>query len=323
MKHAKLVVPIQYRQEHLPEAVQIAKEHRYADYFKFYRESDVHTPRGFQTWREYCQGASQEAARVMEIEQFRNDYRGLLSDEILAAVEADIAKARTHLFKEDVDYLKDRYYIPVQHGGVYYFRQHYNYNQLPTLATIAGDIFKYHDKLAADVITTVRYERASLGARMLMAYLAWCKDNKSAINQSDSVHYRAALFGWPSVRDFAYVLQFEYHDFNVALIKEGLTMSLGRQTDPKRLSWLRARAKKFTPMAKLTEDGVKKERPSDCFFNAMAQGNMLFTHRLFTGKILPAQWPFNPDDLAYHRWHKLHDEATRKAISTIAHQLAE
>lgn len=127
MKHAELVVPIQYRQEYLPEAVQIAKEHRYTDYFKFYRESDVPTPRGFQTWREYCQGASQEAARVMEIEQFRNDYRGLLPDEVLTAVEADLTEAKTHLFKEDVDYLQNRYYIPVQHGGVYYFRQHYNY----------------------------------------------------------------------------------------------------------------------------------------------------------------------------------------------------
>lgn len=108
MKHAELVVPIQYRQEYLPEAVQIAKEHRYADYFKFYRESDVPTPRGFQTWREYCKGASQEAARVMEIEQFRNDYRGLLPDEVLTAVEADLTEAKTHLFKEDVDYLQNR-----------------------------------------------------------------------------------------------------------------------------------------------------------------------------------------------------------------------
>lgn len=323
MKRAEFVVSLQYKKEHLSEAILIAKEHRYADYFKFYRESDLKTPRGFPTWREYCQGASPEAAHVMEIEQFRNDYRGLLPDEVLTAIEVDLTEAKTHLFKEDVDYLQNRYYIPVQHGGVYYFRQHYNYNQLPTLATIAGEIFKYHDKLASDVITAVRYERASLGARILMAYLAWCKGNKSAIDRPDSAHYRAALFGWLTARDFAYVLQFEFHDFNVALIKEGMALALERQTDPKRLSWLRARAKRFIPIAKMTEDGIKKEWPADCFFSAMAQGNRLFTHRIFTGKNLPPQWPFNLDDLAYHRWHKLHDEDTRKAISAIACQLAE
>ena len=35
-------------------------------------------------------------------------------------------------FNEDVDYLKARYFIPVQHGGVHYFRQSYNYDQLPS-----------------------------------------------------------------------------------------------------------------------------------------------------------------------------------------------
>ena len=35
MKHAEFVVSLQYKKEHLSEAILIAKEHRYADYFKF------------------------------------------------------------------------------------------------------------------------------------------------------------------------------------------------------------------------------------------------------------------------------------------------
>ena len=33
MKRAEFVVSLQYKKEHLPEATQIAQEHRYADYF--------------------------------------------------------------------------------------------------------------------------------------------------------------------------------------------------------------------------------------------------------------------------------------------------
>ena len=68
----------------------------------------------------------------MQIEQLRNDYRDMLPADVQAILDADLAEAKSHLFKEDVDYLKARYFIPVQHGGVHRFHQSYNYDQLPS-----------------------------------------------------------------------------------------------------------------------------------------------------------------------------------------------
>ena len=116
----------------LDEAIRTVREHDYYRYFKLYLDSVQLTPRGDQTWKDYSRNATPEASKVMEIEQLRNDYRDMLPADIQTILDADLAEAKSHLFKEDVDYLKARYFIPIQHGGVHYFRRSYNYDQLPS-----------------------------------------------------------------------------------------------------------------------------------------------------------------------------------------------
>lgn len=116
----------------LDEAITIVHAHDYHRYFKPYLDSVRLTPRGDQTWKDYSRKATPEASKVMQIEQLRNDYRDMLPADVQAILDADLAEAKSHLFKEDVDYLKARYFIPVQFGGVHNFRKSYNYDNLPS-----------------------------------------------------------------------------------------------------------------------------------------------------------------------------------------------
>lgn len=116
----------------LEEAITIVHAHDYHRYFKPYLDSVRLTPRGDQTWKDYSRKATPEASKVMQIEQLRNDYRDMLPADVQAILDADLAEAKSHLFKEDVDYLKARYFIPVQFGGVHNFRKSYNYDNLPS-----------------------------------------------------------------------------------------------------------------------------------------------------------------------------------------------
>ena len=47
-------------------------------------------------------------------------------------LKADLAETKSRLYKEDVDHLRHRYFIPVQHGGVMMFNRSYNYDSLPS-----------------------------------------------------------------------------------------------------------------------------------------------------------------------------------------------
>ena len=114
------------------EAVDAIRNHRYCDLFRRYLDGIRKTPVGLDTWADYYAAASCEAKRVIEIEQLEHDYSDMLPEAEEKILKADLAEAKSRLYKEDVDHLRHRYFIPVQHGGVMMFNRSYNYDKLPS-----------------------------------------------------------------------------------------------------------------------------------------------------------------------------------------------
>jgi len=117
--------------EPLDETLQAIRDRRYYEYFRQYLDGIQRIPNGSQTWTDYCRWASPEAMRVIEIEQVAQDFDGLIPEAERAILDADLAEAKSCLYREDVDHLRRRYFIPVQHGGVMMFNRSYGYDTLP------------------------------------------------------------------------------------------------------------------------------------------------------------------------------------------------
>ena len=160
-------------------------------------------------------------------------------------------------------------------------------------------------RLAESPETARRYERASFGARVLMCFLAWRKDNKKEVDSEVARTYRDLLFGWVSLREFAYVLQAETDLENVALLKEGIALAVERETAPERIDRKPHGKNLARELLGLPETALLSRYPADCFAQAMSQGTKRYAYLVITGDTPPVNWPFHPDSHAYGEWDKV------------------
>ena len=173
---------------------------------------------------------------------------------------------------------------------------------------LAAEVASYRRKVAGDLGSTLRYHRATEGARVLMSYLAWASDHRAEDDSEAGRAYRALLFAWVSLREFAFVLQAESDAKNVDILKDGILVALERETSPERIERKpKAKGDEFRLLLALPESALIARHPADCFASAMSQGAKRFRHRVLTGDALP-MWPFNPDHSAHSDWEKVNPD---------------
>ena len=176
------------------------------------------------------------------------------------------------------------------------------------LKKLAAEVAKYRRKVAGDLGSALRYHRATEGARVLMSYLAWASDHRTEDASEAGRAYRALLFAWVSLREFAFVLQAESDAKNVAILKDGILAALERETSPERIEQKpRAEGNEFRQLLALPESALLARHPADCYALAMSQGSLRFRWRVLTGDSLPL-WPFHPDRSAHSSWEKVSPE---------------
>jgi len=186
---------------------------------------------------------------------------------------------------------------------------------------LAEEIFDCTNKLATNATSAMRYSHAPFGTRMLMAFLEWRRENAEKADSPDAQRYGKILQEWISLKDYAYVIQFETDYHNVAFLKAGAALALERETSPDRKKLLQCRSKRYQTDAGKTEDALVSTR-FECGAISMRNGYRRFCHRIFTGNTLPVEWPFSPEHRAFSRWVELHDNRrTRDAIFHLAFQL--
>ena len=173
---------------------------------------------------------------------------------------------------------------------------------------LAAEVARYRRKVAGDLASAQRYSRATLGARVLMSYLAWASDHRTEDDSEAGRAYRALLFAWVSLREFAFVLQAESDVKNVAILKDGILTALERETSPERIERKpKAKGDEFRLLLALPETAVQARNPADCFASGMEQGGLRFRCRVLTCDTLP-MWPFNPDHSAHSAWEKVNPD---------------
>lgn len=189
---------------------------------------------------------------------------------------------------------------------------------------LADDIFGYSYKLAANGTSAIRYARATFGARMLMSFLEWRRDNPGQVASQEVQAYARLLQDWMRLKDYAYVLQFETDDCNVAFLKVGASIALDRESDQSETEWKKSAAKSFEANGHATEEALHPFRP-DCYCAALSRAQRRYRYRVFTGNALPVEWGFvSRGHAAYCRWLGLHaDPGVRHAIASMATALTE
>ena len=176
------------------------------------------------------------------------------------------------------------------------------------LKKLAAEVARYRRNVAGDLASAQRYSRATLGARVLMSYLAWASDHRKEDASEAGRAYRALLFAWVSLREFAFVLQAESDAKSVAILKDGILSALDRETSPERIERKpKPKGDEFRLLLALPESALLARHPADCFASAMSQGAKRFRHRVLTGDTLP-MWPFNPDHSAHSAWEKVNPD---------------